>query len=572
MIKGTAVSKGIAIEKALVLKKDVIRLTDRKISENEIEQELAQLETALTKSMEQIEKIQARALRELGPDKAQVFEAHKMLITDPVLRDSIVNKIQTEYIGAADAAFKAIEELKAVFEMMDNEYMRERVADIKDIGDRLIRNILGKERVDLSNLKEDVIIIAEDLTPSDTAAMDKNHVKGFATEIGGETSHTAIIARSLEIPAVVGCAKAIRKIITGDMVIIDGSEGAVFLNPDPATLAKYEEEGRNFQIRKEKLKGLKDFPAITLDGHCVELAGNIAKPEGVIKVLDNGGEAIGLFRTEFLYMNRNTFPSEEEQFAAYKKVAQSMEGKPVIVRTLDIGGDKHLSYLDLSGEMNPFLGYRAIRICLEEVELFKTQLRAILRGSAYGKIKIMFPMISGIGELRKAKAILEEAKLELKQKNMAFDENIEVGIMMEIPSAALTADILAKEADFFSIGTNDLCQYTLAVDRMNEKLSSLYDPLHPAVLRLIKNVIDAGHRQGIMVGVCGEMASGIENSIILLGLGLDEFSMSPSAIPSVKEAIRSITFKKAQAIAKKVMEFDNSGAIKKYVQEELSCL
>lgn len=572
MIKGTAVSKGIAIEKALVLKKDVIQLTNRKISENEIEQELAQLETALAKSMGQIEKIQARALRELGPDKAQVFEAHKMLITDPVLRDSIVNKIQTEYIGAADAAFKAIEDLKAVFEMMDNEYMRERVADIKDIGDRLIRNILGKERVDLSNLKEDVIIIAEDLTPSDTAAMDKNHVKGFATEIGGETSHTAIIARSLEIPAVVGCAKAIRKIITGDMVIIDGSEGAVFLNPDPATLAKYEEEGRNFQIRKEKLKGLKDFPAITLDGHCVELAGNIAKPEGVIKVLDNGGEAIGLFRTEFLYMNRNTFPSEEEQFAAYKKVAQSMEGKPVIVRTLDIGGDKHLSYLDLSGEMNPFLGYRAIRICLEEVELFKTQLRAILRGSAYGKIKIMFPMISGIGELRKAKAILEEAKLELKQKNMAFDENIEVGIMVEIPSAALTADILAKEADFFSIGTNDLCQYTLAVDRMNEKLSSLYDPLHPAVLRLIKNVIDAGHRQGIMVGVCGEMASGIENSIILLGLGLDEFSMSPSAIPSVKEAIRSITFKKAQAIAKKVMEFDNSGAIKKYVQEELSCL
>lgn len=572
MIKGTAVSKGIAIEKALVLKKDVIQLTNRKISENEIEQELAQLETALTKSMGQIEKIQARALRELGPDKAQVFEAHKMLITDPVLRDSIVNKIQTEYIGAADAAFKVIEDLKAVFEMMDNEYMRERVADIKDIGDRLIRNILGKERVDLSNLKEDVIIIAEDLTPSDTAAMDKNHVKGFATEIGGETSHTAIIARSLEIPAVVGCAKAIRKIITGDMVIIDGSEGAVFLNPDPATLAKYEEEGRNFQIRKEKLKGLKDFPAITLDGHRVELAGNIAKPEGVIKVLDNGGEAIGLFRTEFLYMNRNTFPSEEEQFAAYKKVAQSMEGKPVIVRTLDIGGDKHLSYLDLSGEMNPFLGYRAIRICLEEVELFKTQLRAILRGSAYGKIKIMFPMISGIGELRKAKAILEEAKLELKQKNMAFDENIEVGIMVEIPSAALTADILAKEADFFSIGTNDLCQYTLAVDRMNEKLSSLYDPLHPAVLRLIKNVIDAGHRQGIMVGVCGEMASGIENSIILLGLGLDEFSMSPSAIPSVKEAIRSITFKKAQAIAKKVMEFDNSGAIKKYVQEELSCL
>lgn len=572
MIKGTAVSKGIAIEKALVLKKDVIQLTNRKISENAIEQELAQLETALAKSMGQIEKIQARALRELGPDKAQVFEAHKMLITDPVLRDSIVNKIQTEYIGAADAAFKVIEDLKAVFEMMDNEYMRERVADIKDIGDRLIRNILGKERVDLSNLKEDVIIIAEELTPSDTAAMDKNHVKGFATEIGGETSHTAIIARSLEIPAVVGCAKAIRKIITGDMVIIDGSEGAVFLNPDPATLAKYEEEGRNFQIRKEKLKGLKDFPAITLDGHCVELAGNIAKPEGVIKVLDNGGEAIGLFRTEFLYMNRNTFPSEEEQFAAYKKVAQSMEGKPVIVRTLDIGGDKHLSYLDLSGEMNPFLGYRAIRICLEEVELFKTQLRAILRGSAYGKIKIMFPMISGIGELRKAKAILEEAKLELKQKNMAFDENIEVGIMVEIPSAALTADILAKEADFFSIGTNDLCQYTLAVDRMNEKLSSLYDPLHPAVLRLIKNVIDAGHRQGIMVGVCGEMASGIENSIILLGLGLDEFSMSPSAIPSVKEAIRSITFKKAQAIAKKVMEFDNSGAIKKYVQEELSCL
>lgn len=572
MKKGIGVSLGIVISKALVIKEEAVELNTKAISESGVAGEIARLETALEKSVAQIEKIAAKALTELGAEKAQVFEAHKMLLADPVLKDTISGKIKKECISADYATHKAVEELKMVFEMMDDEYMRERAADIKDIGQRLINNIIGKETVDLAVLHEDVVIIGKDLTPSDTASMDKARVKGFATEIGGRTSHTAIIARTLEIPAVVGCGQLVDDIKSGDIVVIDGATGEVCVNPSEAVLKEYSKKAEEFKVRKEKMKALKALPAETTDGHRVELAGNIGKPEDVVPVLDNGGEAVGLFRTEFLYMNRDNFPNEEEQFTAYKLAAERMAGHPVIVRTLDIGGDKHLPYLDLPEEANPFLGYRAIRICLEQVELFKTQLRAILRGSAFGKLRVMFPMISGISEIRKAKAVLEECKQELKTQGISFDENIEVGIMIEIPAAAMMADQLAKEVDFFSIGTNDLCQYTLAVDRMNEKIADLYDPLHPAVLRLIKKVIDDGHKEGIMVGVCGEMASGVENALILLGLGLDEFSMSAVAIPYVKELVRSISYAKAQEIVSNCMQMETGPQIKEYIEAQIKAL
>ncbi|MCE5287211.1 MAG: phosphoenolpyruvate--protein phosphotransferase [Pelosinus sp.] len=569
MKKGIAVSPGIVISKALVLKEEVVDLNTNAISEQAIAGEISRLEDALKKSALQVAKIVEKALEELGAEKAQVFEAHKMLLDDPVLKDTITEKIKKEGISADYATHKAVEELKVVFEMMDSEYMRERAADIKDIGQRLINNIVGKETIDLAVLNEDVVIIGKDLTPSDTASMDKARVKGFATEIGGRTSHTAIIARTLEIPAVVGCGQLLDEIKTGDTVVIDGSTGEVCINPAQTELDEYSRKAAEFQARKEKMKALKALPPETTDGHRVELAGNIGKPEDVIPVLENGGEAVGLFRTEFLYMNRENFPNEEEQFMAYKSAAERMSGRPIIIRTLDIGGDKHLPYLELPEEANPFLGYRAIRICLEQTDLFKTQLKAILRGSAFGKLKVMFPMISGIAEIRKAKAVLEECKIELRSAGAAFDENLEVGIMIEIPSAAMMADQLAKEVDFFSIGTNDLCQYTLAVDRMNEKISDLYDPLHPAVLRLIKKVIDDGHKEGIMVGVCGEMASGVENALILLGMGLDEFSMSAVAIPYVKEVIRNISLVKAQEILNKCLQMETGAQIKEYIQNEM---
>jgi phosphotransferase system enzyme I (PtsI) len=554
MIKGTGVSPGIAIAKALVLQNDHFKLTNKKISVNEVETEIKRLQQALEVSLAQVRQIRQIALGKLGEEKARVFEAHEMLLNDCELQKDILSKIKDEYCRTEDAVFQTVSKFKTMFETMDNSYMRERASDISDIGKRLLNNLLGKVYTDLATLSDDVIIVAEDLTPSDTATMDREHVKGFATEIGGETSHTAIIACALDIPAILGCGKEIRNIKTGDVLIINSITGELLHNPDDTVINQSMLEYKKTIKRKEKLKDIKRLTAITLDGHGVELAGNITNPEETLAVIENGGEAVGLFRTEFLYMSRDSFPDEEEQFIAYKQAAESMDDRPVIVRTLDIGGDKNFSYLDLSNEKNPFLGYRAIRICLHEVELFKTQLRAILRGSAFGKLKIMFPMISGLNELREAKKILAEAKQELDQRKIAYDTNIEVGIMIEIPSAAVIADILAKEVDFFSIGTNDLCQYTLAVDRMNEKVSDLYDPLHPALLRLIKYVIDAGHQNKIKVGVCGEMASKVENAIILLGLELDEFSMSPAAIPYIKEAIRGIDMIKAREIATKALE------------------
>jgi phosphoenolpyruvate-protein phosphotransferase len=492
-----------------------------------------------------------------------------MVLDDPILNDMVLTNIKEQHLCVEASVLEAVDKIKNMFLAIDNDYMKQRAEDIENVGIYLLDALLGRERIDLSRLEEDTILVAKDLTPADTVALDKKHIKGFAIEKGGETSHTAIVARTLEIPAVVGCGENIMKLISGETVILDGEEGIIIPNPNRGELEEYAIKREEHAAKLEAVKHLKGKHAETKDGIRVELVGNIAKPEDALTVLEKGGEGIGLFRTEFLYMDRSQLPTEDEQFEIYKNVAESMGGRPCIIRTMDIGGDKPMESLGLLAEENPFLGYRAIRICLKETSVFKTQLRAILRASVYGELKIMFPMISGIEELREAKKILNEVRLEMDEKEISYDKNIKIGIMIEIPSAAMMADILAKEVDFFSIGTNDLCQYSIAVDRMNEKVSYLYNPLHLGVLRLIKNIIHAGHEAGIKVGMCGEMAANVESAVILLGLGLDEFSMVPSSIPYIKDVIRNLTYEEAKDIAEKVMKMASANQITDYVKERL---
>ncbi|AEF16998.1 phosphoenolpyruvate-protein phosphotransferase [Thermoanaerobacterium xylanolyticum LX-11] len=561
MLKGVAASPGIAIGKVFLYTKKFAEINTQSIDEAMVEDEIAKFENSIKLTKEQIEKIKEKTEREFGKDKAAIFEAHLMLVNDSEFHDSVKNMIKNEHVTADNAVNQVIEQHASMMESLDDKYLKERAVDLRDVGSRIINNLFRIINVNLSELDEKVIIIAKDLTPSDTATMRKEMVLGFATDVGGRTSHTAIMARSLEIPAVVGTGNVTQSVVGGETAIIDGNEGIVIINPDDATLKEYEEKLNKYKMKVEKLKEFKDLPAMTTDGEKSMLAANIGTPNDVEGALKNGAEGIGLFRTEFLYMNRNNFPTEEEQFEAYKYVAEKMNGKPVTIRTLDIGGDKKLPYLNMPDEMNPFLGYRAIRLCLDEKEMFKTQLRALLRASAYGNILIMYPMISSVVEVRKANAILNEVKEELDAKDIKYDKNIKVGVMIEIPSAAVTADIIAKEVDFFSIGTNDLCQYTLAVDRMNEKIKDYYKPFNLAILRLIKNVIDASHKEGIFTAMCGEMAGDPLTTVILLGLGLDEFSMSASSIPTIKNIIRNVSKKKAQEFAKMVMEMSTPDEI-----------
>ncbi|WP_182004126.1 phosphoenolpyruvate--protein phosphotransferase [Priestia aryabhattai] len=538
-IQGIAASSGIAIAKAFRLENP--ELTVEKKSVTEVEAEVARLEAALEKSKSELEIIREHARKELGDDKAEIFEAHLLVLSDPELINPIKDKITNENVNAEHALDEVAAMFINMFESMDNEYMKERAADIRDVTKRVLAHLLGVNVSNPSLISEEVVIIAEDLTPSDTAQLNRKFVKGFTTDIGGRTSHSAIMARSMEIPAVVGTKTVMEDIQNGVLVIVDGLDGEVIVEPSEETVKAYEKKAAEYAEQKAEWAKLVNEKTVSADDHHVELAANIGTPEDVKGVLENGGEGVGLYRTEFLYMGREELPTEEEQFTSYKTVLERMEGKPVVVRTLDIGGDKELPYLNLPKEMNPFLGFRAIRLCLEMQDMFRTQLRALLRASVYGNLKIMFPMIATVDEFRQAKAILLEEKAKLQQEGVQVSEDIEVGMMVEIPSSAVIADLFAKEVDFFSIGTNDLIQYTLAADRMNERVSYLYQPYNPAILRLVNMVIKAAHKEGKWVGMCGEMA-GDEIAIpILLGLGLDEFSMSATSILKARSQIRQLS-------------------------------
>lgn len=565
-IKG---STGIVIGKVLYYKKEAIVINKAALDERCLKEELEKVDEALTLSKNQINKIIEKASREFSQDEAAIFNAHLMILEDPELINGVKELIVDEKIYSSNAASMVIENYIEIFSNFEDEYLRERAADVRDVGNRLIRNLLGITEQDIGKLDSDVIVVAHDLTPSDTALMDKNHVKGFATNIGGRTSHTAIMARSLEIPAVLGLCSITEKVQNEDTIIVDGNLGKIIVNPDEKTLLDYRDKIERSEIYKNELKNIAKLPSVTLDGRHVEIAANIGGPSEADSVLAYGGDGVGLYRTEFLYMDRDSFPSEEKQFDAYLEVAEKMKGKPVIIRTLDIGGDKKLTYLSLQEEMNPFLGFRAIRLCLEMRDMFKTQLKAILRASINKNVLIMYPMISSVDEVREANKILEEAKLELRTNGIAFDEEIKCGVMIEIPSAAITADLLIKEVDFFSIGTNDLCQYTLAVDRMNEKISNLYQPFHPGVLRLIRNVIDESHKAGKFTGMCGELAGEPAAALLLLGLGLDEFSMSASSMPMVKKIIRSVSEEDAKKIAHHALTLETASQIQAYCEQAL---
>ncbi|MFB4159756.1 phosphoenolpyruvate--protein phosphotransferase [Geomicrobium sp. JSM 1781026] len=565
ILQGIAASNGIAIAKAFVYEQ--AQLDIEKAPKKGAEDEVTSLQNAIEKAKAELEDLKARTEENQGKENAEIFSAHLLVLEDPELTGAVKTKVQEEEVSAAFALNETANMFIAMFEDMDNEYMRERAADIKDVSQRLLRHLLGVNTAALSEINEQSIVIAKDLTPSDTAQLNKAYALGFATDIGGRTSHSAIMARSLEIPAVVGLSKITEEVEHGDMIIVDGMNGNVYVHPDQETIAHFETEKFQFEERKKQRAKLIDEPSTTRDGHTVELAANIGSAADLDGVIQNGAEGIGLYRTEFLYMERNELPNEEEQFDAYRTVVEKMESKPVVIRTLDIGGDKELPYLDLPHEMNPFLGFRAIRLCLEKQDMFRTQLRALIRASAYGNLKVMFPMVATLEEYRAAKLLIEEEQEKLRKEGTSFDENMEVGIMVEIPSTAVAAKQFAKEVDFFSIGTNDLIQYTLAVDRMSEKVANLYQPYHPAILQLVKGVIDAAHAEGKWTGMCGEMAGDEVAIPLLLGLGLDEFSMSASSVLPAREQLMSLDYEEARKLSAEALLCGTADEVKSLVQE-----
>ena len=568
-LKGIAAAPGISIGPAYRVDKEELVVPKQEIREEDIPLQIQLFEEALIQTRREILELQKRISVDMGQEEAQIFDAHLLVLEDRMLIEEVISRLKRERVNVAYIFFEVLKKYIEVFSKIEDEYLKDRIVDVNDVGKRILRNLLGKKRKGFEDLKDRVVIVAHDLSPSDAAAMHKENVCAFVTDIGGKTSHTAIMAKSLEIPAVVGLQEAIVKIKTGDMLIVDGSMGVVILDPDEETLRIYRQEQQKLQGIAERFLSSKELPVVTLDGKAVELSANIELPDEVPSVKLHGAQGIGLYRTEFFYMNRKDLPSEEEHYQAYKYVAEEMRPYPVIIRTLDLGGDKFLSQFEAPHEMQPFLGCRAIRFCLARPEIFKVQLRAILRASAHGKLKLMYPMISGIEELKQANTILNEVRQELDKKGIPFDRNIEVGAMIEVPSAAITADLLASEADFFSIGTNDLIQYSLAVDRANEKVAYLYEPTHPAVLRMIKNIIEAAHNAGIWVGMCGEMAGEPAFVLILLGLGLDEFSVPALLIPEIKFIIRSVTLKQVQHIAKEVLKLSTGKQVEEFSQVKL---
>ncbi|EOA9314975.1 phosphoenolpyruvate--protein phosphotransferase [Staphylococcus aureus] len=553
LIKGIAASDGVAIAKAYLLVEPDLTF-DKNEKVTDVEGEVAKFNSAIEASKVELTKIRNNAEVQLGADKAAIFDAHLLVLDDPELIQPIQDKIKNENANAATALTDVTTQFVTIFESMDNEYMKERAADIRDVSKRVLSHILGVELPNPSMIDESVVIVGNDLTPSDTAQLNKEFVQGFATNIGGRTSHSAIMSRSLEIPAIVGTKSITQEVKQGDMIIVDGLNGDVIVNPTEDELIAYQDKRECYFADKKELQKLRDADTVTVDGVHAELAANIGTPNDLPGVIENGAQGIGLYRTEFLYMGRDQMPTEEEQFEAYKEVLEAMDGKRVVVRTLDIGGDKELSYLNLPEEMNPFLGYRAIRLCLSQQDIFRPQLRALLRASVYGKLNIMFPMVATINEFREAKAILLEEKENLKNEGHDISDDIELGIMVEIPATAALADVFAKEVDFFSIGTNDLIQYTLAADRMSERVSYLYQPYNPSILRLVKQVIEASHKEGKWTGMCGEMA-GDETAIpLLLGLGLDEFSMSATSILKARRQINGLSKNEMTELANRAVD------------------
>ncbi len=567
VFKGIAVSPGIAVGRAFVLMSEKFSVPKRPVAQGEIAEELARFERALAATTEEIMELRKSVAEHLDEEHAHILDAHLLVLEDVLLIRETMERVEREKVCVEHVFSDVLEKLAQNFEVMDDQYLRERTADVRDVGRRVLRKLLGKERRSLADLEEDVIVIAYDLSPSDTALMHQEKVIAFATDVGSRTSHTAIMARSLEIPAVVGLKEITRNVRRGDTLIVDGSEGTVLINPTGTERTRFARKKKAVEVQEAQLRGLRDLPAQTLDGRRVRLAANIELAEELPSVISHGAEGIGLYRTEFFYLNRKDLPGEDEQYEAYRAVGERVAPHWVTIRTMDLGGDKFASHMDMPHEMNPFLGWRAIRFCLERPEIFKIQLRAILRASTGGRMRVMFPLISDITELVRAKGLLEESREELGKRGIGFDAGLKIGAMIETPSAAMTADVLAREVDFFSIGTNDLIQYSLAVDRVNEKIAHLYEPGHPAVLRLIKNVIDCGHREGIDVAMCGEMAGESAFSLVLLGMGLDEFSMSPVAIPTVKRLIRSVSLRQAKVLAREVLDLPTSERIGKRVGE-----
>ena len=551
-LQGIAASDGIAIAKVYTLTEPDLTVT--KVTVEDSEKEVSRLDDALAASIKDVELIKETALKNLGEEEAQVFDAHLMVLSDPELIGQVKDSITSNKVNADSALKEVTDMFISIFAgMEDNPYMQERAADIRDVSKRILAHLLGVKIPSPATIKDEVIIVAADLTPSDTAQLNRQYVKAFVTDIGGRTSHSAIMARSLEIPAIVGTKEVTSIAKDGDIIIVDGLSGDVFLNPSEEVIAEYRAKAEAFAAQQAEWEKLKDSKTYTKDGHQVELAANIGTPKDLEGVVNNGAEGVGLYRTEFLYMDSHEMPTEEDQFEAYKAVLEGMNGKPVVVRTMDIGGDKELPYLPLPHEMNPFLGYRAIRISLNEPEMFRTQLRALLRASVYGKLRIMFPMIATLNDFRGAKALLEEEKAKLIAEGVAVSDDIQVGIMIEIPAAAVLAHQFAKEVDFFSIGTNDLIQYTMAADRMNERVSYLYQPYNPSILTLIKHVIDSAHKEGKWAGMCGEMAGDQTAVPLLVGLGLDEFSMSASSVLKTRSLISKLTLSDMQALAAKAI-------------------
>jgi len=568
-LKGIAAASGISIGPAYKIGKEEFVVTKHAIREEEIPLQIQLFEEALIKTRREIIDLQKRIAADMGQDEAQIFDAHLLVLEDRMLIEEVISRLKKGQLNVAYIFSEVLKKYIQVFSNIEDEYLKERISDINDVGRRILRNLLGKGRTNFQDLKEKVVIVAHDLSPSDTAAMHKQNVCAFVTDIGGKTSHTAIMAKSLEIPAVVGVGGVSSKVKTRDLLIVDGVTGTVIINPDEATLEEYRQEEKKLKGVVERFLVSKDLPPVTLDKKTLQVLANIELPEEVPAVILHGGQGIGLYRTEFLYMNRKDPPTEEQQYQAYKYVAEELAPHPVVIRTLDLGGDKFLSQFEVPVEIEPFLGWRAIRFCLARPDVFKVQLRAILRASAHGKLQLMYPMISGVEELRQANKILEGCKIELRKEKISFNKDLQVGVMMEVPSAALTADILADEAAFFSIGTNDLIQYSLAVDRANEKVAYLYEPTHPAVLRMLKNIIDHAHKACIKVGMCGEMAGEPMLVPVLLGLGLDEFSVPPFLIPETKFIIRSVKISDMQKLAHEALKLTTAKEVEDFCQKKL---